>query len=90
MAASERIERCRNCGRADGHLDACPVQIGTPEAMAEWKRGYEYGFEDNYIHPYSLKLYSPSFCLGYGIGKDRIDRLVEQAVERNYGYEYDE
>ncbi len=85
------------------HNDGCPDPLFVARGntmefevadqkrrMAEWEEGYQYGFEDNYIHPYSLKLHSSSFALGYGIGKERIDRLVEQAVERNYGYEYDE
>ena len=78
--------RCEYCwNRLGQHNEGCPVEIGMPEAMEEWNRGYEYGFADNYW-PYYW--YSPkkTYVLGYIAGRAEIDRRVEIAVENNYSY----
>ena len=77
------------------HHRACPMRTGLldnpdPVKLAEWQAGWDYGFEDNYLMWWQLDHYSPSWQLGYRLGKDETDRLIERAVERNYGYEYDD
>ncbi len=88
-------ERYLRSGGNSHHPRACPMStglLGGPDQtkLSEWERGYRYGFEDNYIQPYHLGNYSLSFCLGYELGKNEINRQVERAVARNYGYEYDD
>lgn len=97
MATNERIERCKYCGHPSHctgpvgtknrfHNNGCPIgdtSIINPEAaMAEWKRGYSYGFDDNYINPYDYRFYSATYTLGYEHGKAEINRLVERAAQR--------
>lgn len=98
MAVNERTDRCRYCGhpaKCTGpamtedrfHNSGCPVgdiTLSENSAMVEWKNGYRYGFEDNYIEPHRYRYHSKTFILGYCRGKNAIDELVELAVERNY------
>ena len=78
--------RCKYCCRStetDEHKDGCPTKDAG--ALAEWERGYQYGFEDNFVPYWIIAKYSPAFRLGYRVGKTEIDRLVEQVIEeRNY------
>lgn len=97
MATSERQKGCKYCRRpADCppgpimttnrfHNGGCPENDPSdPSVLAEWKEGYQYGFDDNYIEPYRYEYYSETFILGYISGQNEIDRLVDQAVERFY------
>lgn len=90
MAIHERKTRCAHCDSKEDHLGVCPIKVGTPKAMAEWQAGWDYGYEDNYLASWQVLLYSAQFQLGYRLGKDEIDRLVERAYLRNCGYEYDD
>jgi hypothetical protein len=63
--------------------------IGTPEAKEEWDEGCAFGFADNYIHWWQWKFYSPTFTLGYRVGKAEIDRMVDDVAQSNiWGPEY--
>lgn len=82
-------DRCQHCWRpatSDGHNAGCPIELGTPEAMVEWERGYDYGWDDNHIQWYEERYYTRTFIHGYRVGKTTIDELVDQAAQRNYSY----
>ena len=51
------------------------------EYFREWRRGYLYGFDDNYIQPWRYRNYSVTFLMGYQVGKAEIDRLVDDAAQ---------
>ncbi len=62
---------CQYCWRPteiDGHNPGCPIEVGTPEAMLEWKRGYQYGWNDNSIPWYRERYYSATFLYGHRVG----------------------
>ena len=82
--ANERCDYCKSY--PSGHKEGCPVELGTPQAMAEWERGYTYGWEDNLIQWYDERYYSKSFIRGYYVGKNAIDTLVDKVAQRNYSY----
>lgn len=91
-----KSEPCRYCWRrADepmevsgvAHHEGCPEL--DPRFLLEWRRGRNFGFADNNIPYWQRFSYSPAFYLGWRVGKDEIDRLVEEAAEGNYtGPEY--
>ncbi len=97
MTTTKGGARCKYCWYpADGileHNEQCPVLTGTPEAMAEWKRGHEHGF--NYDHEEYGRIelwnqhYSLTYRMGYRVGEAEIDKLVQIAYERCYGLELD-
>jgi hypothetical protein len=70
------------------HNEGCPVGgediFNHEAAMAEWEKGYQYGFDDNYIESYRYQYYSKTFILGWAAGKAEIDRCVEIAAESRY------
>ena len=68
----------------EGHNDGCPILIGTLEAMAEWKKGRDYGFGDNFIAWYQVKHYPSPFQCGYRVGKTEIDELVDRVAQEQY------
>lgn len=73
---------CQYCWRPTsigGHNDGCPVI--SPELMAQWKEGFDYGWEDNIIQQYNARYYPPTFYLGYRAGKAKIDELVDNAAQ---------
>ena len=86
------VTSCSFCWRPvrfGGHNEGCPVLIGTPEAMEEWRRGRSFGFEDNIINPAQLSRHYPiTWVLGYRAGKAEIERQVECAFEHSYDLEY--
>ncbi|KKR36227.1 MAG: hypothetical protein UT69_C0033G0002 [Candidatus Yanofskybacteria bacterium GW2011_GWE1_40_10] len=89
MATTTGGERCEFCWRpisVSGHNDGCPILVGTPLAMVEWESGWREGSGDNYLRAYQLRYHAPSWRLGYRAGKAEIDRLVEEAIDRNYNY----
>ena len=93
MAAQAGGQKCKHCECSTGHSRPCPIEIGTPEAMAEWRDGYDYGLEDNFLQPWTQSFNArqrPTWHLGYVIGKAEIDELVDLAIERNNSYEYGE
>jgi hypothetical protein len=75
-------ENCQYCWRPTaigGHNEGCPL-THEPEAMAEWKRGHAYGWQDNNIEWWQYQHYSKTFMLGWRAGKDAIDELVDIAA----------
>jgi hypothetical protein len=106
--APRRRELCWFCWseQPDGeHNAACPLAapIGplTGPKIREWYRGYKLGYndsreeDDTYVLPRDVHQYrSPSFVLGYDLGRDECERLVELALGDDYyedpneGYEY--
>lgn len=95
MTTDTRSETCEFCWRPShvgGHNEGCPIKIGTKVAREEWERGYQHGFHwdlDDYgaIQPYQYGFYSKTYLLGYRAGEAEIEELVDQARERNYGYD---
>jgi hypothetical protein len=89
--------RCNFCWRPsdypvkageDFHNDGCPLgmnpQPSPEEAMVEWRKGYRYGFDDNYIPPWRYDYYTASFFYGWRAGKADIDRLVDEVAQARY------
>ena len=65
-----------------GHNDGCPILIGAPEAMEEWKRGANFGFEeDRSPRSWDFPHYSKTFILGWRAGAAEIDCLVDIAAQ---------
>ena len=85
-------KRCEHCwhppreikGLEGLHNPGCPTL--DPANMADWKQGRAYGFRDNHIESWRYPYYKPAFILGWRVGKDEIDGLVEAAAEANYSY----
>jgi hypothetical protein len=100
MATSKEYKGCKYCRRpADCppgpvmthhrfHNEGCPVGgegiCDSEAAMAEWERGYAYGFGDNFIEPHRYVFFSKTFVLGWAAGKAEIDYCVEIAAESRY------
>lgn len=70
------------------HNEGCPIGdtllVNPKDAMAEWERGWAYGFDDNYIEPHRYRYYTTTFILGWRVGKAEIDHCVECVVEDRY------
>ncbi|MFH1142233.1 MAG: hypothetical protein V1695_00810 [Candidatus Uhrbacteria bacterium] len=83
--------KCESCWNphAGQHNRGCPEMIGTAKAKAEWEKGRAFGFADNNIPYWRWNFYSPTFILGYRVGKAEIDRMVDDAAQGNiWGPEY--
>jgi hypothetical protein len=83
---SDQNDRCEYCwhppttieGGDRLHNDGCPTIDAA--AMDEWKRGHAHGFADNHIMAWQYSFYPPAFILGWRVGKQEVDRLVDQAA----------
>jgi hypothetical protein len=74
---------CKYCWNPLGkHNEGCPTL--NPDNLKRWEKGRSYGFLDNTIHYWNYKYYSKSFILGYRVGKQEIDTLVDEAAQENY------
>ena len=49
--------------------------------LKEWREGYRRGWDDKYIPAWRYSFFSPSFLLGYRIGKSEIDTAVDAAAQ---------
>lgn len=79
-------DQCTYCWDPNsGHSEGCPVV--DPVLIDEWQRGHDYGFADNLIQWWQRRYYSKPFLLGWQVGKNEIDRLVERAYQSCYGRE---
>jgi len=70
---NKRCEYCWQPAVHGGHNIGCPILHGTPEAMARWQRGCDYGFGDNFLTWYQLEYHSLQFQHGYRVGKAEND-----------------
>ena len=57
-----------------------------PTEQKKWDAGYAHGWDDKNIPYWRRSAYSPSFLLGYDVGKVEIDHAVEDAVEAKQRY----
>lgn len=100
MVATTGGGRCEFCWWPDDyrprigegfHNAGCPVSSeAVPSWMDVWRRGHSRGFacDDgwNRIEWWQYSYFSATFLLGYRVGKAEIDRLADEAAERNYSY----
>jgi len=77
--------KCESCWNPNEgqHNEGCPEMIGTSEAKAEWQKGCDFGFADNNIPYWLWDNHSPTFILGYRVGKAEIDRMADDAAQGN-------
>jgi len=61
-------------------------------AVESWKRGSEQAFEDvtssGYYRDYDRLPNNHSYRLGYSTSQDRLEQMVEDAIEQRYDSEY--
>lgn len=82
---SDQEKRCDFCWHPPRHVESheglhnegCPM-INAANTN-EWERGRTYGFNDNYIEAWRYRFYTPAFILGWRVGKEEIDNLVDNA-----------
>lgn len=75
--------KCWYCAQSEAnHSDVCPTKDADPAAaVAEWKKGYNSGFNDEFVRWYERRYHTPHFLRGYDAGAAEIESLVDAAVE---------
>lgn len=65
-------------------IDSTNHVIVYREHFRQWQQGYRRGWDDEYIPAWRYRLFSPSFLLGYHVGKSEIDAAVDEAAQSRY------
>lgn len=87
---SDQEKRCEYCwhpprhveGHKGLHNEGCPVI--DEAAMAEWKRGRDYGLDDNRIQTWQYRFYTPAFVFGCRVGNEELDAVIDEHAESRY------
>ncbi len=69
---------CWHPGGSSKHNEGCPLSGGSRK---EFDRGWSGAFTGGLILPwYSLRFYPASFRLGYRVGRNDLEALVDEAL----------
>lgn len=79
-------DRCTKCYCPNdiypGHNTGCPDHPDSNEEhQRQFDKGYQFGYDDNYIEPCFYKNYNKSYILGYRAGKDKCDDMIDEAAQ---------
>ncbi len=79
---------CKHCWSREEtkHNPACPIAIGTNEAMEKWREGYSKGFfpdfDESRIEATSLcRYYDTTWALGYRAGDNDLEGQIDAAAQ---------
>lgn len=82
MAKTMGDVRCEFCRQIREHLPGCPTEMRAPEAAAVYRQAYEYAYWHRDLRQEILQRRSPTFRVGYMIGKSDRD-FADQAEEED-------
>lgn len=82
MTATSKDNSCSYCHKTEGHAEACPNgSTATEDTLVQWKEGYERAWEFGNHEWWRLRNYSPSYLLGYEIGRGELYEALEVATQ---------